>query len=189
MNTIEKFFTGKFFKIPNYQRDYAWSIDNIDDLFEDIIESIETNTAHYIGTFILSQKVDNEVFAVVDGQQRLTTLIMIFASVIKELNSETEKIINNDKFIKSAEKYRLELLNENNPFFQVILSGGTPAGVNKSQKLLLSAYNHIETRIKSLDKQSLKPENFLEALKKLEVMEFIEKNDGKAIRIFQTVND
>ena len=78
MNTLEKFFTGKYFKIPAYQRDYAWSIDNIDDLFEDIIESIETNTAHYIGTFILSQKDGEESYYVVDGQQRLKTLLFFY---------------------------------------------------------------------------------------------------------------
>ncbi|MCB0392844.1 MAG: DUF262 domain-containing protein, partial [Bdellovibrionales bacterium] len=49
--TLEHFFTGKFFKIPNYQRDYSWEVENIDDLIDDIIESIETSTNHYIGTF------------------------------------------------------------------------------------------------------------------------------------------
>lgn len=189
MNTLEVFFTGKFFKIPNYQRDYAWIIDNIDDLFEDIIESIETNTAHYIGTFILSQKSTNEVFNIVDGQQRLTTLTMIISAAIKELKSETDKIIFRDKFINSNNKNKLELLNENNLFFQNLLAGNKEIPTNKSQELLINAYKHIEERIINLKNSNLTPESFVEALKKLEVMEFIEKNDGKAIRIFQTVND
>lgn len=39
--TIEQFFTGKILEIPSYQRDYAWKTDNIDDLFEDILEAME----------------------------------------------------------------------------------------------------------------------------------------------------
>ena len=53
-NTLEKFFTGKFFLIPSYQRDFAWTQQNLDDLLNDIDETIETKTSHYIGTFILS---------------------------------------------------------------------------------------------------------------------------------------
>lgn len=37
-NTLEKFFTGKHFVIPSYQRDYAWTQQNIDDLLNDIPE-------------------------------------------------------------------------------------------------------------------------------------------------------
>lgn len=73
-NTLEKFFTSKHFVIPSYQRDYAWTQQNIDDLFNDIAETIETRTSHYIGTFILSRNQGDGAYHVVDGQQRLTTL-------------------------------------------------------------------------------------------------------------------
>ena len=51
--TIEQFFTGKTLVIPAYQRDYAWTTSNIDDLFEDIEEAMELGGGHYLGTFIL----------------------------------------------------------------------------------------------------------------------------------------
>lgn len=101
MESLEKFYTGKIFKIPNYQRDYAWEISNIDDLFEDVFEAIETQTAHYIGTFILS-KIQNKDgdYNVVDGQQRLTTLSMIINALIEKLPSSELKIINRFLFIR-----------------------------------------------------------------------------------------
>ncbi len=37
---IKDFFNGRFFEIPKYQRGYAWEVQNIRDLFDDIIESI-----------------------------------------------------------------------------------------------------------------------------------------------------
>ena len=96
-NTLEHFFTGKFFRIPNYQRDYSWGIENIDDLIDDIIESIETCTNHYIGTFILAKTRKKQEFNVVDGQQRLTSLTMLLSLAIRELANDTEKIIYEDK--------------------------------------------------------------------------------------------
>lgn len=189
METLEKFYTGKFFEIPNYQRDYAWSNDNIDDLFEDVFEAIETNTAHYIGTFILSKIVDKDgTYNVVDGQQRLTTLSMIINALIDRLHSSEEKIINRFLFIENAGQHKLTLLNSNEAFFRDLMNGLDGIPENKSQRRLKDAYVHIETRIRALNGE-VTPEIMLRELKRLEVMEFIEQNDGKAIRIFQTVND
>jgi hypothetical protein len=189
-NFLEVFFTGKYFRIPSYQRDYAWDIQNIDDLFDDIFEAMETNVGHYIGTFILSQNREENCYDVVDGQQRLTTLTMILNSIIEKLSSDTDRIINKDRFIlsNSSKRWKLELLGDNNNFFKQLLDGQSVEPINKSQKLLKNAYNHIQWRVQEI-KNSNKENEFLEFVKQLEVMEFIESNAGKAIRIFQTVND
>lgn len=57
---VLKFFTGKYFRIPEYQRDYAWTTENVDELIEDIVEAIDTGTNHYLGTFILAKPRDDE---------------------------------------------------------------------------------------------------------------------------------
>lgn len=189
-NNLEKFFAGKFFRVPNYQRDYAWGTDNVDDLFEDILESIETKTNHYIGTFILAGGTDGQQFNVVDGQQRLTTLIMLFNAVIEKLDKSTDRIIYLDKFVRSqtdsAAPWKLELLNDNNAFFQAMLEGQSPQPLARSQQLLKTAYDHMQLLLKELH---VDQREFLDAMSHLEVMEFTENNDGKAIRMFQTVND
>jgi len=190
--SLEIFFVGKFFRIPNYQRDYAWVTNNVDDLLEDIIEAIETKTSHYVGTFILSKTDAPNVYNVVDGQQRLTTLVMLFNIAIKELGTPTDLIIYRDKFIRSQRdnSWRLELLNSNRTFFYEMLEGKALSSRTKSQALLIEAYNHIEIRIADLktDNSAIAAQ-LLEAIQQLEVMEFIESDDGKAIRMFQTVND
>jgi uncharacterized protein with ParB-like and HNH nuclease domain len=189
-NNIEKFFTGKYFRIPNYQRDYAWDTGNVDDLFEDILEAIETETSHYIGTFILAAGSSGSQFNVVDGQQRLTTLIMLFNAVIERLQNQTEQIINKDKFVRSQtdpeQTWKLELLNDNNRFFHEMLEGKNPEPTTRSQQLLKAAYEHIQLRV---DELMVDKSKFLTAMSRLAVMEFTENNDGKAIRMFQTVND
>ena len=64
---IKDFFNGRFFEIPKYQRGYAWEVSNIRDLFDDIKESIESSSNHYIGTIVLSKaEDDDEKFYIVD---------------------------------------------------------------------------------------------------------------------------
>jgi uncharacterized protein with ParB-like and HNH nuclease domain len=189
-NNIEKFFTGKFFHIPNYQREYAWDTENVDDLFEDILEAIETDTTHFIGTFILATGSKKPWFHVVDGQQRLTTLVMLFNAVIQKLGTKRDQIINLDKFvcseIENVPTWKLELLNDNDEFFKAMLEGKKPKPNTRSQQLLITAYEHIQSRVKTLP---VPLQKFLDAMRSLEVMELTEDNDGKAIRMFQTVND
>lgn len=190
--TIEKFFAGKFFIIPTYQRDYAWETENIEDLFEDIFESIESGTSHYLGTFILSEIEDNKYY-IVDGQQRLTTISLIILAVIENLATETEKIIAKDKYVYSEteKRFRLSLLGKNSKIFQSIIDKTEVKPDNKSQRLLLSGYKYICERITAIVKLKGKDGllEFFKVLQNLDVMEFVEKDQGKAIRIFQTVND
>ncbi|WP_192875524.1 GmrSD restriction endonuclease domain-containing protein [Ignatzschineria cameli] len=83
---------GELFKEPNtaymipmYQRNYAWREVEIEQLIEDIesyvnkedeADHLERETKYYIGTLVVYQRDDGS-FEVIDGQQRLTTLILI----------------------------------------------------------------------------------------------------------------
>lgn len=197
--TIEQFFSGKHFRIPPYQRDYAWDVSpNIDDLFQDIMESIDlrkltqsgSSANHYLGTFILCKK-ENELYSVVDGQQRLTTLTMILNAAIDNL-TPNEQVINRDKFIISNNKNRLELssVNNNNIFFKALLDGNSPNIFNRSQRLLKIAYDEIQRRVVDIaNNTNISLQELLDSIKYCEVLEFIEIDESKAIRIFQTVND
>ena len=189
---IEKFFAGKFFKIPSYQRDYAWQLRNVDDLFEDIQEAIESQTNHFLGTFVLSNKVPDPTHHVVDGQQRLTTLTMLLHALIGQLSPEeqTLKIVNEDRYIRSENQWRLTLLGTNDALFRKLLGGEEVAPDTMSQKRLVAAYQHIRQRVRALREQDTRLLSvWLKCIQGLEVMEFVEGNDGRAIRIFQTVND
>jgi len=66
-----------------------------------------------------------------------------------------------------------------------LLKGNELTPKNKSQRLLIEAYDEIEEQINSL-KDPLK---FLHMIESLEILEFVEESEGDAIRIFQTVND
>ena len=189
---INVFFTGKTLSIPAYQRDYAWTGENIDDLFEDIEEALAVGSSHYIGTFILCQTSSGEPFSVVDGQQRLTTLTILLDALIEKVTDPAIQAHYKNTFINnpiSGQKFKL--LGANNLFFQNLLLGEDVIPVSDGQERLKTAYYWIKGRAEELYKNGGQKIilRWLDAISKFEALEFIEVNEGKAIRMFQTVND
>ncbi|MEA3642097.1 MAG: DUF262 domain-containing HNH endonuclease family protein [Lamprobacter sp.] len=189
--TLKQFFSGKLLDIPRYQRSYAWEKQNVSELFEDIKEAIETNSQHYLGTIVLAKTDNPEIYTVVDGQQRLTTLLLFIACVIRKLPEEADRTFFHRTYIKEQSRYKLIPLERDRDFyFQLLDMGAVDVGnlapENKSQKFLLDAFDEVENLAKYHIK---KPDVFLSSIEKLSVLEFIEKDESDAIRIFQTVND
>lgn len=71
------------YKIPIYQRNYAWEREEIRALINDVYDSM-TKSVYYIGTLV-TYKRDENIYEVIDGQQRLTTIYII----LKALGIET----------------------------------------------------------------------------------------------------
>ena len=67
------------YKIPIYQRNYAWEREEINALIKDVYDSLE-KSVYYIGTLV-TYKRDENVFEVIDGQQRLTTIYIILKAL------------------------------------------------------------------------------------------------------------
>lgn len=93
---------GKELFIPEYQRPYKWTEKNVSQLIEDIIK-YQNKSAYRIGTIVLHK--DKNVLNIVDGQQRLLTLTLLFQCL--ELTSELKLLNNpfsNDVSIKNLRK-------------------------------------------------------------------------------------
>ena len=83
---------GKY-KIPIYQRNYAWKEPQIRQLIRDIYDYCgEKNKEkkYYIGTLVVRPDKEKNTFEVIDGQQRLTTLSMLVAYLKKVSNNTQE---------------------------------------------------------------------------------------------------
>jgi hypothetical protein len=189
--TIETFFAGKNLVVPSYQRDYAWRERNIKELFADIEEALDVG-GHYLGTFILSQKAPGEGIFVVDGQQRLTTLTMLLGGLIDALEDPNLRSAMYSTYICSPlDGLKFQVLGDNKEFFDAMLAKKNPMPESAGQTRLANAYEHIRLRVRELVLQGGQPLviKWLKALTKMEVLEFIEADEGKAIRTFQTVND
>ena len=103
---LDSFFKEKLFRIPDYQRGYAWGREQLDAFWEDLI-NLPDGRSHYTGVLTLKeipsadvQKDDKEfwlvddhsykLYHIVDGQQRLTTFTLFLQAFIELLRSLPE---------------------------------------------------------------------------------------------------
>lgn len=65
--------------IPSYQRPYSWEYDQCFQLYNDLVSAFESKQDYFIGNIIIAKAINNkESLEVVDGQQRLITLLLLF---------------------------------------------------------------------------------------------------------------
>ena len=82
--------SGRQFMIPRFQRDYSWEKKNCEEFLDDIIKCLKCKdgkletTSYFLGTMLFignfDEKSDKEI-QVVDGQQRITTITILFSAI------------------------------------------------------------------------------------------------------------
>ncbi len=77
---VEALLAGSYFFIPRFQRPYSWDDENISEFWEDLVNNTGEN--YFIGSMVVYRR-SKQLFGVVDGQQRLTT-ITIFLCALRE---------------------------------------------------------------------------------------------------------
>jgi len=110
LESLKNIFKDRIFKIPDYQRGYAWTTRQLKDFWEDVV-SLPLDRFHYTGVLSL-KKIDRHIwrnwnderwlledrgykaFHIVDGQQRLTTFVILIQSIFELLKNIPE---NKDK--------------------------------------------------------------------------------------------
>ena len=71
----DNIFSNYRFIVPNYQRNYSWGYPEIERMIDDILSS---NGKYFLGNLIVRKKDShNDIYYIIDGQQRLTTLLII----------------------------------------------------------------------------------------------------------------
>ena len=84
-----KTFLGQYvFRVPEYQRGYEWTYENIEQFHKTVMSCVKDNSDRFIGTVILRRESattngGDEVVQLVDGQQRITT-IFIYLSALRD---------------------------------------------------------------------------------------------------------
>jgi uncharacterized protein with ParB-like and HNH nuclease domain len=194
VTSIQNFLNDKSFCIPNYQRDYAWCKPQVEALLSDIGEVLETNTdSHYIGTIVIAKGKDG-IFEVVDGQQRLTTITIVLQAFLNQLTdaeSNYRRAIE-FKFLLSDDLENLKIhFGKNNSFIKDLFAGEQPEPQSAGQRRLEDSYYYITDHAKTvfINGGNNKIKKWIDTLKVLEIISFEASSTGKAIRLFQTVND
>lgn len=152
---------GLCYHVPPFQRDYSWTEDEWDDLWQDILglSDQDSDPVHYMGYLVL-QSSDNKHFDVIDGQQRMATLSVLILALLKHLQELVDDSLDAENNLKRIEQLRnsyigyldpvtlnakskLELNRHNNSFYQNYLVPLTPLpqrGLNASEQQLRKVF-------------------------------------------------
>ena len=201
--------TSKIVKVPEFQRSYAWTEDEVSQLWDDVLEAIKNEKAEYfIGPIVV--KNNTEFLELIDGQQRLTTAL-ILVSVIRRIfrfsgDNERADWFRNKFFgeqdvltLKTSEKFFMN--EENNDVFRkFVLADATKEQIKEQQKKYLKK-NSNYLLLQSIlllwelveDHHSVSPDNLLGLhnylFEKVKILVLSVQDEADAYVIFETLND
>lgn len=201
------------FLIPDYQRPYAWGEEQCQTLWDDVFqfsfpdndyEAFDDNEEYFLGS-IVTFKNDNGKSEVIDGQQRLTTLMLILRAFydkfanMKDKNSvyirdQIEKCIWKADIFGNADKHTLKIDsevatdNDKEEFIELLRTGIVKPG-SKSQYVL--NYQFIQRRIDDFLQAfpSFFPYLPARILHNFILLPIEAESQDTALRIFSTLND
>jgi len=168
LKSIEQLFTGDVrYAVPKYQRSFAWDTDEIEELWEDLFSAVSNSRDYFLGTIVLHKK-KSEPQEIIDGQQRLTCVSMIFSAIrnvfLAAEDSRAEQLfhafLGAKDFTRDAmlrpklvlnhvndEVYVQHIVNSHN--LELIDTTLKNKNLHESNKLLLKAYRFFLSKITS----------------------------------------
>ncbi|PEC50296.1 DUF262 domain-containing protein [Bacillus sp. AFS096315] len=196
------------FIIPEYQRPYAWSDEQIQTLFDDLVEYTENDneSTYFLGT-IVSYENENDEQEIIDGQQRITSLFLLLRALYSKLNSmtETKEVKNFKGQIESALWEQDELTAEvdyektliesrvmrdegNETFAKILISGTIEDGAKDNYSLNYKSFTELIEKYATNE-----PELFFwfirNVLNKAILLPITADSQDTALTIFSTLND
>ncbi len=217
MKGIQNTVTGNFssiisnnrrFIVPKFQRDYSWDTEQWDDLWQDIETMLEEKDDHYMGYLVL-QTTDDKCYYIIDGQQRFTTVLLLFYAAIKcieGLITKGEDIEDNTRRVASLKGLYmgksdpvtldydnlLQLNRNNNPYFaDYILKLGELKARNltTTEKLMKRCFEYYEQRLSGRYSDGKGYASFIQGVAdSLFFTQIIVNDDLNAFRVFETLN-
>lgn len=192
-NVLKK---GQFI-IPDYQREYDWNDDNLDEFIDDLNDTEEEN--YFIGHMVCEGDFNSSKFKVIDGQQRITT-ITIMLSVLrdiffeKDLHNLSSGLHDNYIFAKDKDYNEYVILDNQMPY--PILQSYVQSKVDKKnkelkpeksgEKKIIKAYDKFYKIWKDLTEEKLKL--LRDKILNLEIIFVAVDDEVDAFTIFETLN-
>ena len=93
---LKRIFSDDYlFRIPPYQRPYAWTREQTSELLDDLLTAMDSDVdldevpPYFLGSVVLIKDPTDAEAQVVDGQQRLTTITILFC-ILREMSSDNK---------------------------------------------------------------------------------------------------
>ncbi|MGL2434798.1 DUF262 domain-containing protein [Helicobacter pylori] len=153
-STINDFFalTSTIFSIPVYQRNYTWAEENCKKLLQDIVSISQNKKTHFMGsiTYIL-HLIDDEKslrqlqeFVIIDGQQRITTLMLLLKAIETKIQNEGIKKEIDNLLNFTGQRLRLKPIKTDKEAFDLVMQ-------NRSHEL--QGVSHIRNNYRFFTKE------------------------------------
>lgn len=140
---INSILSGNFeYIIPRNQRKYIWGFDEWEELFEDVFEIEQSlDYCHFIGSFVFSNiKNASNKFEIIDGQQRLITITLLFCALANKYNEIGERnkanwLFNSFVFGNEEGEEYSKVSRDGEAFFLTSLSGFLKKGFKTNAEI------------------------------------------------------
>lgn len=154
------FNSGIQFTIPVYQRAYSWQKDNWSVFIEDIKEQTSRQNPYSFGNLLLETKVKDRTYEVIDGQQRLTTIVIFMRALFNELERKGEEQDVLDEiaefFFEKRKMIKLRPVdNDRACFDEVIIHNNSYIVGSHSQRCIVEAEAFFEKELAPLNRIQL----------------------------------
>ena len=105
--------SDKIYRIPKYQREYTWGINDWDALFNDVTDN---EHGYFLGSYICvnSGSLNGTILEVIDGQQRFSTLMLLLTALYEKLSEHKDDMDDDDR--NDLANLRSELANKKQTF-------------------------------------------------------------------------
>ncbi|WP_367695025.1 DUF262 domain-containing protein [Helicobacter pylori] len=153
-STVNDFFalTGTIFSIPVYQRNYTWEKENCEKLLQDIISISQNKKTHFMGSIsYILHWIDDEKslrklqeFVIIDGQQRITTLMLLLKAIETKIPNEEIKKEIDGLLNLTGQKLRLKPIKSDKEAFDLVMQ-------NRSHEI--QGVSHIRDNYKFFTKE------------------------------------
>lgn len=194
------------FSIPTYQRPYSWNVEQAGELVSDLFDACENKKQeeYFLGSIVLIKEKNKPESDVVDGQQRLTTLTILF-SALRHCIEDAGRAEGMNEFIfekgninlGTTDRPRLEIRDKDQSFFKTYIQEVSgiekletlnTGNITESQKRLLENFEHIKEYLSEKNQSEL--QEFVEfILQSCYLVVVSTDNFESAYRIFTVLND
>lgn len=175
--TVLKFIGGedKVFIIPPFQRNYEWSSEQCQELFNDITHAYKSNKTHYLGNILYyigdNNSASFDEFILVDGQQRVTTILLLLCAIRDICDDKDLKKVINRKYLKNEDsvetfKVKLKQTSYDEDIFISVVECDI-SNISKDSNI----YKNYALFIKLLEESDVSPKDIYETIPKLEVVD------------------
>lgn len=186
------------FRIPVYQRNYDWSESNCNRLLDDIYGIMQSGDKHFLGTIVFMAAKSGgfalQEYIIIDGQQRLTTLMLILKalsvvaeSVGDDCYHEIEEQYLHNKYCDEEFKVKLKPIKSDNNQFLLLLEDK----IDQMDEDTHIYHNFMlcKERFERWAERGINPSQVLDALTKLEIVEIVlTKGEDDPQVIFESIN-